>query len=140
MQEEIRQTRQFSRPPQEVWDYLTKPELLELWLGKTDFKPVTGYKFRFVSPYGNDSICEALEVKPFTKLSYTWQKNSSKNDQPFNSKIVWTLVPKEKGTELQLVHTGFRYSEDVNAHGEGWSTCLQMLGSLLNMRNEEVSI
>src|ERR1700750_2717829 len=102
MKQEIKQTRQFSQSPQEVWEYLTKPELLEQWLGKTDMHPVVGHTFRFISPYGNDSYCEVLEVKPFTRFSYSWQKNSAKDNKPFHSVIVWTLVPNENGTELQL--------------------------------------
>jgi uncharacterized protein YndB with AHSA1/START domain len=44
MQEEIKQICKFNKLPQEVWKYLTKPELLELWLGKTDFLPIVGHK------------------------------------------------------------------------------------------------
>jgi uncharacterized protein YndB with AHSA1/START domain len=137
MQNEIKHTRYFSQSPQEVWEYFTKPDLLERWLGKTDFKPVEGYKFRFMSPYGNDSHCEVLEVKPFTRLSYSWQKNSAKDNQRFHSTIVWTLVPKENGTELQLVHRGFAFSEDYTGHNEGWNTCLQQLEDLLKTHNEK---
>ena len=131
MENEIRQTRHFNQPPQEVWDYLTKPELIEQWLGKTDFKPVAGYKFRFISPYGNDSYCEVLEVKPFTRLSYSWQKNSAKDHKLFNSTVVWTLVPKGNGTELQLVHNGFTAAEDVIAHTNGWNICLKKIEEIV---------
>ena len=132
MQKEIKQTWHFSQSPQEVWEYLTKPELLEQWLGKSDFQPIVGYKFRFISPYGNDSYCEVLEVKPFTRLSYSWQKNSAKDNKPFNSKIVWTLVPKENGTELQLVHNGFTALEDITAHENGWNIAETNWQELLN--------
>ena len=131
MQQEIIQVNHFHQSPLEVWEYLTNPELLEQWLGKTDFRPVVGLTFRFISPYGNDSICEVLLVEPFTRLSYTWQKNSSKDNQPFHSTILWTLVPKDNGTELQLLHTGFTYKEDYEAHNNGWSTCLQQIVELL---------
>ena len=131
MENEIRQTRHFNQPPQEVWDYLTNPELIEQWLGKTDFKPVAGHKFRFISPYGNDSYCEVLEVKPFTRLSYSWQKNSAKDHKLFNSTVVWTLVPKENGTELQLVHNGFTAVEDVIAHTNGWEICLKKIEEIV---------
>ncbi len=137
MQEEIKQARHFNQSPQEVWEYLTKPELLEQWLGKTDFQPIAGHKFRFISPYGNDSFCEVLEVKPYTKLSYSWQKKSSEDNQPFNSKIVWTLVPKENGTELQLVHNGFTSTEDYAAHNDGWNVCLKLFGDLLKNHQEK---
>jgi uncharacterized protein YndB with AHSA1/START domain len=135
MQKEIKQTRHFSQPPQEVWEYLTRAELLEQWLGKTDFQPIAGHKFCFFSPYGNHSYCEVLEVRPFTRLSYSWQKNSAKDNKPFNSLIVWTLVPKEDGTELQLVHNGFTALEDVVAHEKGWNTCLKQVEELLNTVN-----
>ena len=131
MQKEIKQPWHFSQSPQVVWEYLTKSELIEKWLGKTDFQPIVGHKFRFVSPYGNDSICEVLEVRPFTKLSYSWQKNSTKDGKPFTSKIVWTLVPKENGTELQLVHNGFIALEDHVAHENGWNTCHKQFEELL---------
>ena len=134
MQKEIKHIRHFNQSPQEVWEYLTRPELIEQWLGKTDFQPIAGHKFRFISPYGNDSYCEVLEVKPFTKLSYSWQKNSAKDNKPFNSKVVWTLVPKGTGKELQLVHSGFTSLEDFLAHENGWNTCLKQFEELLNIK------
>jgi len=132
MQKEIKHTLHLNQPSQEVWEYLTKPELLEQWLGKTDFQPVAGHKFRFFSPYGNDCICEVLEVKPYTRLVYSWQKNSAKDNMPFNSKIVWTLAEKENGTELQLVHNGFTALEDIVAHEGGWNACCRQLEELVN--------
>jgi uncharacterized protein YndB with AHSA1/START domain len=132
MKEEIKQTWFFKQSPQEVWEYLTKPELIEQWLGKTDFQPIVEHKFRFISPYGNDSYCEVLEVKPFTKLSYSWQKNSAKDNKPFTSKVAWTLVPKENGTQLQIVHNGFAALEDLVAHENGWNTCKKQFEELLN--------
>ena len=132
MQKEVKQTWFFSQSPQEVWEYLTKPDLLEQWLGKTDFQPIAGHKFRFASPYGNDSYCEVLEVKPFTNLSYSWQKRSLADNKPFNSTVAWTLVLRENGTELQLVHNGFTSMEDLTGHEKGWKACLQKIEALLN--------
>jgi uncharacterized protein YndB with AHSA1/START domain len=132
MQREIRHTWQFVQPPEAVWAYLTQSELLELWLGKTDFQPVVGHLFRFVSPYGNDSFCEVLEVKPFTKLSYSWQKKSAKDGSPFHSTVLWTLVPKENGTQLELVHKGFTALEDLVGHEKGWGACLKQFEEQLN--------
>ena len=74
MQTEIRQTWQFNRSPQEVWEYLTKPELIEQWLMKSDFQPILGHQFQFTSPQGTEHHCEVLELNPFTRLSYSWQK------------------------------------------------------------------
>jgi len=132
MEKELNKKLFLSRSPQEVWEYLTRPELINRWLGETDFKPIEGNKFRFISPYGNHSYCEVLEVKPFTKLVYTWQKNSATDNKPFTSTVTWTLVPKDNGTELQLVHSGFITSEDTDAHSNGWNTCLMQFENLIN--------
>lgn len=123
----------FSQPPDIVWNYLTLPDLIEKWLGRTDFEPVVGHKFRFISPYGNDSICEVLEVQPFVKLSYSWQKNSAVDNKPFASRVEWTLVPVDGGTELRLQHSGFAASEDVTNHSSGWNTCGELLEQLLKV-------
>jgi uncharacterized protein YndB with AHSA1/START domain len=132
MSSEIKKTWHFNQSPQVVWEYLTQPELLKQWLGETDFQPIAGHKFRFISPYGNHSYCQVLEVKPCTRLSYSWQKNSAKDNKPFTSQIQWTLVPKGNGTDLQLTHHGFATQEDLVAHEEGWNICEKQFEQLLN--------
>ncbi len=132
------QTWFFQQPPGEVWEYLTKPELIEQWLMKTDFRPIAGHKFRFIHAPENESNykgithCEVLEVKPFIKLSYSWKGDTKDGNRTFNSKVVWTLIPKESGTELQLQHNGFTLLEDILAHDDGWSLCLKRFEILLN--------
>ena len=132
MQKEIRQTWHFNQSPQEVWEYLTKPELLAQWLMKSDFQPILGHKFCFTSPKGMEHYCEVLEIKPFIRLSYSWQRNSAKDGKPFNSTVVWTLVHKENGTELQLVHNGFIALEDYTQHNNGWAMLVNGLVERLN--------
>jgi uncharacterized protein YndB with AHSA1/START domain len=138
MQKEINQAWFFQQAPDEVWDYLTKPELIELWLMKTDFKPIAGSKFRFTftpkpgSPYKGVVDCEVLEIKPFTKLSYTWNGSTIDESRNFNSIVIWTLVPKKNGTELQLRHNGFEMIDDVLAHSSGWNNCLKKMEDHIN--------
>jgi len=137
MQDEIKYTWFFNQSPHEVWEYLTKPDLLEQWLMKSDFQPIVGHKFRFThvpkneSNYEGITHCEVLEVKPFTKLSYSWKGNTKDGNRTFNSKVVWTLVPKENGTELQLHHNGFTSLEDMLAHNTGWNFCLKRFEELI---------
>jgi hypothetical protein len=40
----IKHTWHFSRSPKEIPEYLTKLELLEQWLVKTDFQSIVGHK------------------------------------------------------------------------------------------------
>jgi uncharacterized protein YndB with AHSA1/START domain len=132
MQKEIKQTWHFNQSPQTVWEYLTKPELIEQWLGKTDFQPLVGHKFSIIGKKGSEIYCEILEVKSVTKLSYSWHRNSAKDDKPYTSKVIWTLIEKANGTELQLVHNGFIALEDYTAHNNGWAVFENRLVELLN--------
>ena len=132
MKDEIRLTWHFERSPEEVWDYLTTPELLEQWLAKMDFKPIVGHKFELATKSGGVTRCEVTEVMPFTKLSYSWQYPSLKNKKTFDSKVTWTLTPTKDGTQLQLVHNGFSVLEDYILHDNGWTSLGQRLLKLLN--------
>jgi len=139
MQKEIKQTWFFRQSPVEVWEYLTKPELIEQWLMKTDFQPVAGHKFRFTfdpkpgSKYAGVVQCEVLEVKPFTKLSYSWNGGTLDKSRKFNSTVMWTLVPKENGTELHLQHDGFELLEDILNHTNGWNSCIKKMEDHMNL-------
>ena len=138
MQKEIKQTWFFSQSPSEVWEYLTKPELIEQWLMKSDFRPIAGHKFRFTfvskpeGKYDNVVHCEVLEVKPFTRLSYSWNGSTQDKSRKYNSTVVWTLVQKANGTELQLQHDGFTVLEDILTHTSGWNSCVKKLEVQLN--------
>ena len=138
MQNEIKQSWFFKQPPEVVWEYLTKPELIEQWLMKSDFQPIVGHKFRFTfvpkneSKYDGMVDCEVLEVKPVTKLSYSWNGSTKDRRRTFNSKVMWTLIPKDDGTELQLQHNGLTMLEDILTHTDGWKTCFKRFEELLN--------
>jgi len=138
MQKEIKHTWHFNRSPEEVWDYLTKPELIEQWLMKTDFQPKVGHRFQFShsrekeSNYDCITYCTVLEVKPFTTLSYSWRGSTKDLSRTFDSKVVWTLIPDGNGTALQLVHNGFALLEDVIAHNNGWTALGKHFVELLN--------
>jgi uncharacterized protein YndB with AHSA1/START domain len=133
MKKEIHKTWFFKQPPRDVWEYLTKPELIEQWLMKSDFKPIVGHKFQFIhapkneSNYNGSTQCEVLEVTPFTKLSYSWNGGTKDGTRTYNSRVEWTLIPKGTGTELQLMHNGFSALEDAIAHDSGWNKCLNLM-------------
>jgi uncharacterized protein YndB with AHSA1/START domain len=111
---------------------------MEQWLMRSDFKPVEGHRFRFIftpkegSNYEGTIIGEVLEVRPCTKLAYSWDGQIASGGRQFNSVVVWTLVPKEGGTELQLQHTGFTVLEDILTHSSGWDFCVKRMQESLN--------
>lgn len=116
-------------PPAQVWRALTEPELLAVWLMKNDIAPVAGHKFSFRSqPMGdwNGIVdCEVLEVVPESRLVYTWNGGSAKNDDyghKMETTVTWTLAPSpDGGTLLKLVHHGFHPDDFAfKMMGMGW--------------------
>jgi uncharacterized protein YndB with AHSA1/START domain len=140
MEKQIRKTWFFPHSPQEVWDYLTKPELIELWLMKTNFQPVKGKKFQFTfdpkpgSKYEGLVQCEVLEIQPYTKLAYSWNGGTPDKSRSFKSVVEWTLEPRNNGTELRLAHDGFELLEDILAHTSGWENCLKKFEENINSK------
>ena len=139
MQKEVRQTWHFNQVPQEVWEYLTRSELLEKWLMKNDFLPIVGHKFQFrhtptstLTDKEKIHYCEVLEIVPCKRLSYSWKVEKGSIETTINSIVVWTLSPKDGGTELSLLHNGFTLIEDANGHSKGWNICLDRMIELLN--------
>lgn len=118
----------FQQPPEIVWDYLTKPELLAEWLMQNDIKPVVGHKFNFKTKpkinlgFDGTVYCEILEVIPLKKLRYSWKGGLS--EKPLlDSVVTWTLVATEEGTDLMLEHSGFKGISNVLVYfimNNGW--------------------
>jgi uncharacterized protein YndB with AHSA1/START domain len=131
----------FPHPPEAVWEYLTKPELMELWLMKNNFQPIVGLDFQFrtnpIPSLDFDGIfhCKVLEIVPFRKLSYSWQSGPGEGKITLDSIVVWKLQPTDKGTELFLEHSGFAKKENLNFYNgltDGWLKNIHKIADRLN--------
>ena len=131
----------FSQTPEVVWDYLTKPELIEQWLMKNDFLPIVGHDFRFTTRplpnYDFDGIvyCKVLEIIPFKKLLYSWKGGPGDGVITLDSIVVWTLQIKDNGTELSLDHSGFKELENdfmYSIMSDGWLKNIQKIALQIN--------
>src|SRR5271154_6089824 len=129
MQTDIKQNWFYNCPAKTVWEYLTNAELLSLWLMNSDIKPMLGHKFLFTMrafpewDFDGKVYCEILEIIPYKKLVYSWKAGPEPGKLTMDTLVTWTLVPKEKGTELLLAHTGFGplVNKDIfQAMVEGW--------------------
>jgi uncharacterized protein YndB with AHSA1/START domain len=132
----------FPHPPEMVWEYLTKPELMELWLMKNDFQPILGLDFQFrtnpIPSLDFDGVCHCrvLEIIPFKKLSYSWKCGPGGGKISLDSVVVWKLEQTEKGTELFLEHSGFAKKENLafyNGMTDGWVKNIQKMTNHLNI-------
>ena len=131
----------FPHPPEAVWEYLTKPELMAQWLMKNDFQPIVGLDFQFrtgpIPSLDFDGIfyCKVLEIVPFKKLSYSWKSGPGEGKITLDSIVIWKLEPKDKGTEVFLEHSGFSKKENLDFYNgllHGWVEKLQNIDKLLN--------
>src|SRR5258708_7294595 len=99
MTKEINHKWFYEHSPEQVWSYLTEPELISLWLMETDFKPVVGHRFTFRTkpypPINFDGIvyCTVLEIVPLKKLTYSWKSGPGDGKITVDSIVEWTLVP-----------------------------------------------
>lgn len=133
MKNEIRHTFYFNQKPEEIWAYLTQSDLMEQWLMPNDFKPEPGHHFRFTNPNNTFVVCEVVEVKPYTFLSYVWKNDWSITKVPYTSLVSWTLIPVDGGTELVLVHSGFELLNNLMAHNNGWLFLCNKLSEMLKL-------
>jgi uncharacterized protein YndB with AHSA1/START domain len=144
MQTTIKNTWFFNHPPEKVWDYLTKAELMQEWLMKNDFQPVLGCDFQFrtnpIPSLNLDGIfhCKVLEIVPLKKLTYSWKGGPDSATTTLDTLVVWTLEPKENGTELKLAQSGFK-DENISIFSGmtgGWNQNVQKIIALLNTPNK----
>lgn len=132
----------YNHPPSDVWEFLTKPELIEQWLMKTDLQPVLGHEFTFTTrplpQFNFDGImnCKITEVIPNKKLSYTW-KGGMNGVVSLDSVVEWTLTEKDGGTELLLEHTGFTEASMLayTPMNEGWLRNMNKITDLLKQKH-----
>ena len=130
----------FAHPPEIVWEYLTKSELMEQWLMKNDFQPIVGFDFQFrtkpIPSLDFDGIfyCRVLEIIPYKKLSYSWKSGPGDGEITLDSVVVWKLQPADKGTDIFLEHSGFSKKENLNFYNglaQGWLEKFDKIAELL---------
>lgn len=142
MKTEIKHKWFYNQSAEEIWEYLTKAELIEKWLMPNDFEPKVGHEFKFttnpIPSLGLDGnfYCKVLEIIPLKKLVYSWKGGTSKNNLTLETIVEWTLEPKENGTELSLTHSGFKEDNAsiLTAMFDGWNKNIQKM--LIHLKSD----
>jgi uncharacterized protein YndB with AHSA1/START domain len=143
MSKAIKQNYFFPHPVEAVWGYLTEAELLSEWLMPNDFKLALGHQFTFktkpMPQFKSDGIfhCKILEIKPLEKLIYSWNSGPGDGSLSLKTVVEWTLVPKNNGVELQLVHSGFTDENKAIYEGmmQGWLQNMQKMEGRIQSKN-----
>lgn len=142
MNTEIKRNWFFNQSPEQVWEYLTRSELIKIWLMPNDFKLEVGHEFTFTTnpipplELNGTFYCKVIEFIPQKKLVYSWKGGLTKSNPSLETIVEWNLEAKEGGTELKLVHTGFTSENEsiLNAMYGGWDDHIQKMIKDLNSK------
>jgi uncharacterized protein YndB with AHSA1/START domain len=106
MSTELRFVEIYPYPQERVWRALTSSEAIADWLMPNNFKPEVGHRFemRTKPAPGFDGIvsCEVTVVERPRQLAYKWVGGG------IDTLVTFTLDTVPGGTQLTLVHGGFR--------------------------------
>jgi uncharacterized protein YndB with AHSA1/START domain len=123
-------------PPQEVFRWLVRPELLVRWIGiDARLEPRPGGLFRFEITEGEWCSGRYLEVVPGRRVVVTWGWDSGAIPVPPGSSTVSIdLLEHPEGTLVRLVHRDLA-PEVRRLHAEGWSRFLPRLAAVVAGRD-----
>lgn len=138
----------FPHPPETVWQYLTRADLMAQWLMENNFEPVIGHQFQFRTkplPILNlDGIfhCQVLEMIPLKKLSYSWKGGPGPGSFTLDTLVVWALQPQQGGTLLTLEHSGFKEIENLDIYTgmtKGWLQNIEKIAARINDKQHDAT-
>jgi len=143
MSKTIKHTVDYPHAPSEVWAYLTKPELIEQWLMKTNFEPNVGADFTFTTKplpqfnFDGVAYCKVLEIVPLKHLSYTWKGGPGNGEFTLDSIVEWTLEETKNGSRLTIEHSGFKQTAEImfEAMNNGWLRNMEKISTLITEKN-----
>jgi len=135
----LRITRMIRADRQRVWDAWTKPDQMKRWACpqpggvqdvESDFRVGGAYTLRMrVEENEYTAFGTYREIDEPSRLVYTWDWREP--DHATGETVVTVeFVEKDGGTEVVLVHEGFRTPEHAQAHTEGWGACVAHLEAL----------
>ncbi len=123
-------------PPQEVFGWFVRPELLVRWLGiAAELEPRPGGRFRFQVTEGQWCSGRYVEVVPGRRVVVTWGWDSGAIPvPPGSSTVAVDLLEHPDGTLVRLVHSDLA-PEVRPLHAEGWSRFLPRLAAVVAGRD-----
>ncbi|WP_166870934.1 SRPBCC domain-containing protein [Salinibacterium sp. ZJ450] len=124
--------RRFMHSAEKLWSYVVHPQKLSQWYPAqiVEFEPAVGTDIRF--DYGDDftSTGRVTELAPGTRLAFTETSPEEMSRESDNS-ITIEVQPDDGGSLLTFIHE-FDDRPAAAAYADGWDTCLEVLGDLLD--------
>jgi len=125
--------------PEQIWDAITKPEFTSRYFhgSRVETTAVKGGPMRYYAPDGTtlwgDNV--VIEADPPRRLVATWTSlwdEETAREEP--SRVSWEIDERSDGVcMLTVVHDELEHAPKTAAkvHGEGWTTVLSGLKTLL---------
>jgi uncharacterized protein YndB with AHSA1/START domain len=110
---------QIPLPVHEVWDYLTRPELLSKWFGDT-LQLVPGDRFRMDFGDGDFLLGQVIEWDPGIILGLRWRFIGHGPEY----EVRYSMLRRKDGTELTVQDRGAITQEEAECLRVGWSEFL----------------
>jgi uncharacterized protein YndB with AHSA1/START domain len=125
-------------PIERVWQALTDPRMIELWLMRPNgYEAKVGARFALGEPPRADCRghveCEVLELSPPHRMVWSWRGA----DDPETTRLVIELQANVRGTRLTLRHTGEADERTVRKTTGGWTDKLAALTELLTTQGDD---
>ena len=113
-------------PPDRVFDYFVRPELLVRWMG--DFAKLEAHDGGLFAVNINGVIIRGtfVRVERPTLIEIAWGEAGNDEMPPGSTRLVVRLTARESGTLVELEHSGLTAREG-SKHAIGWPHFLDRL-------------
>jgi uncharacterized protein YndB with AHSA1/START domain len=124
----LRESVHIDAPPDSVYEYFTRPELMVRWMGEhADLEPVRGGRFA-VDITGQAVRGEYVELDPPHRLVVSWGYAGSEEVPPGSSTVEVRFIASGGGTRVELEHRDLPEPRRAE-HAVGWRHYLARLAA-----------
>jgi len=122
----VRREVELDAAPTDVWNALTRPELLEQWFeAEVELDPRPGGTGRFIGADGDDRVARVDDVDEGRRLAFTWWPDDG--GEELASKVEFVLTPTPGGTRLVVTESPLTARACAATNSTGWAWRLELL-------------
>ena len=122
----VRREIELEAAPADVWDALTRPELLEQWFeAEVELDPRPGGAGRFVEAGGERRSARVDDVDEGRRLAFTWWPDDPRGEPA--SRVEFVLTPTPDGTRVVVTESPLTARACTARAGSRWAWRLELL-------------